>query len=73
SGFVTRNRCTEDRRKSHIVLTPKARRLRAKLIPLVVAVNERAMQGLSKKDIDTARRVLEQTHANLCADLEKSS
>ncbi|MDH3640714.1 MAG: MarR family transcriptional regulator, partial [Gammaproteobacteria bacterium] len=52
SGFVTRNRCTEDRRKSHIVLTPKARRLRAKLIPLVVAVNERAMQGLSKKDID---------------------
>jgi len=73
SGFVTRNRCTEDRRKSHIVLTPKARRLRAKLIPLVVAVNERAMQGLSKKDIDIARRVLEQTHANLSAYLEKPS
>ena len=73
SGFVTRNRCTEDKRKSHIVLTPKARRLRAKLIPLVVAVNERAMQGLSKKDIETTRRVLEQTHANLSADLEKSS
>ena len=33
SGFVTRNRCTEDRRKSHIVLTPKARRLRGKTHP----------------------------------------
>ena len=70
NGFVTRNPCAEDKRKSRIVLTVRARRLQDKLIPLVIEVNECAMKGLSKKDIDTARRVLAKTHANLWADLE---
>jgi DNA-binding MarR family transcriptional regulator len=73
SGFVTRNRSTEDKRKSHIVLTPIARKLRARLIPMVVDLNERAVAGLSQKDVDTARRVLEHTYANLCAGLEEQS
>jgi DNA-binding MarR family transcriptional regulator len=73
SGFVTRNPCADDKRKSHIVLTPRARQLRETLIPMVVQVNSRAMKGLSKKDIETTRRVLEQTYANLTADLEKQS
>lgn len=70
SGFVTRNPCAEDKRKSHIILTASARQLREKLIPMVVEVNERAMAGLSKNDIAAARRVLAQTYANLSADLE---
>ena len=70
SGFVTRNPCANDKRKSRIVLTVRARRLQDKLIPLVIEVNARAVKGLSKKDIDTARRVLAKTHANLWADLE---
>ncbi len=65
SGFVSRKQSSEDKRKYHIVLTPKARRLQEKLIPMVVTVNERALKGLSKKDIDTARRVLVQTYNNL--------
>ena len=70
-GFVTRNPCADDKRKSRIVLTPLARRLRKKLIPLVVEVNARAVKGLSQQDIDTARRVLVQTHRNLSGDLEE--
>lgn len=65
SGFVTRNQSSEDKRKFHIVLTPKARSLQEILIPMVVAVNEQALKGLSKKDIDIARRVLVQTYNNL--------
>ena len=73
SGFATRNPCADDRRKTHIMLTATARRLREKLIPMVMEVNGRAMKGLSKQDIETTRRVLAQTHANLSADLEKQS
>ena len=71
--FVTRNACASDKRKLRIVLTPKARRLRAKLIPMVVEVNERAIKGLSRDDIETTRRVLAQTYVNLCADPENHS
>jgi DNA-binding MarR family transcriptional regulator len=71
SGFVTRNPSTEDKRKIHIALTPGTRRLREKLLPMVVDVNARAMEGLSKQDIETTRRVLAQTYANLSTDLEK--
>jgi len=65
SGFVTRKQSREDKRKYHIVLTAKARHLQGKLMPMVVAVNKQALQGLTKKDIDIARRVLAQTYQNL--------
>jgi len=71
--FVTRNACASDKRKLRIVLTPKARRLRAKLMPMVLEVNERAIKGLSRDDIETTRRVLAQTYANLCAGPENHS
>ena len=64
-GFVTRKQSSQDKRKYYIVLTPKARRLQEKLIPMVVTVNEQALKGLSKKDINIARRVLVQTYDNL--------
>jgi hypothetical protein len=34
-------------------------------MPMVSEVNERAVSGLSKDDIDTARRVLAHTYRNL--------
>lgn len=68
SGFVTRKPCADDKRKLRIKLTPKGRQLQAKLIPMVVTVNERALRGLSAKDIDTARRVLARTYENLQKD-----
>ena len=67
-GLATRSPCTEDRRKVHIKLTPRARRLRDKLIPMVVAVNEQALEGVSERDIETTRRVLAQTCRNLTCE-----
>jgi len=72
NGFATRNPCADDKRKTRILLTPKARRLREKLLPMVVEVNERALAGLSKHDIAVTRRVLEQTYNNLTHREEES-
>ncbi|MDP6377167.1 MAG: MarR family transcriptional regulator [Pseudomonadales bacterium] len=65
SGFVTRARSKEDRRRIMIRLTAKARRLHNRLLPIVIEINERALQGVSKKDIETTRRVLRHTYENL--------
>lgn len=68
SGLITREVDESDRRKMVTRLTIKAKNLRKKLIPFVVDVNERALKGISRKDIDTVRRVLAQTYLNLTAD-----
>ena len=53
------------KRKIIITLTPHARTLEAKLIPMVVEVNERALEGITKKEADIVRRVLAKTYFNL--------
>ncbi len=68
TGLVTRSPCTEDRRKVNIKLTRRAKGLRDKLIPNVVAVNEQALEGVSERDIETTRRVLAQTYRNLMSE-----
>ena len=68
SGFITRTRSNEDRRRIMIRLTPRARRLRDRLMPMVLEVNTRAMQGISKKDVEVTRRVLRKTFENLTAE-----
>ena len=68
SGLITREVDESDRRKMVTRLTIKAKNLRKKLIPFVVDVNERALKGISRKDIDTVRRVLAQTYLNLTAN-----
>lgn len=66
AGLAKRKRSTEDKRKYYITLTPKARRLRAKLMPMVVTVNELAVEGIDPEEVAIARKVLTQTYANLC-------
>ena len=63
--LITREVDKSDRRKMITRLTTRAKRLKKKLIPFVVDVNERALKGISRKDVDTARRVLAQTYLNL--------
>jgi len=63
--LITREVDESDRRKMITRLTTRAKRLKKKLIPFVVDVNERALKGISRKDVDTARRVLAQTYLNL--------
>lgn len=70
AGLIKREPSLADKRKVHILLTPKARRLHDELIPMAMEVNERALQGLSKRDIETTRRVLAHTYANLTGDLD---
>jgi DNA-binding MarR family transcriptional regulator len=72
SGLAVRHRSTSDRRKSRIKLTNKARTLKGKLLPMVSRVNERAVAGLSRKDIETTRRVLARTYENLVNNAKES-
>lgn len=65
AGLVTRNPSENDRRKVFVRLTPKARRLERKLMPMVAEVNDRALTNISAADIETARRVLTQAYVNL--------
>lgn len=65
AGLVKRRRSETDRRKIHVDLTPKARRLRDKLLPLARSVNETATRGLSPDDLETLHRLLQKMVANL--------
>lgn len=68
ADLISREVDRSDKRKMIIRLTPKARKLRKKLIPMVVEVNEKALKGLSKKDIEIARKVLARAYQNLSED-----
>lgn len=69
-GFVERSVDKADKRKMIVRLTPYARRLKKKLIPMVVDVNERALRGIDPKDVETARKVLVATYTNLSEENE---
>lgn len=73
SGLITRQRVKDDRRKMRITLSARGKRLRNKLLPMVIEVNERALDGISKKDVETVRRVLLRTYTNLTSDAEELS
>ncbi len=66
AGLAKRTRSAVDKRKLYVTLTPKARRLRAKLMPAVVEVNEIALAGIDPEEVAIARKVLSQAYANLC-------
>lgn len=65
AGLAKRTRCRDDKRRVFISLTPKARRLRARLMPIVAELNEAAVAGIDPTQVAIARSVLAQTYANL--------
>lgn len=67
-GFVERRRLEGDQRNQHVFLTATGRRLKAKLVPHAIAVNERAAHGMAAADIATTRRVLLGIIENLAAE-----
>ncbi|MBJ7411794.1 MAG: MarR family transcriptional regulator [Phenylobacterium sp.] len=69
SGFVTRQKSLEDRRKVHVFLTPEARALEAVLLPAVAEVNAVALAGLTPDEIAVLRKALTQVGRNLTADV----
>ncbi len=58
ADLVKRRRSETDRRKIHVDLTPKARRLRDKLLPLAQGVSEAATKGLTPEETETLHRLL---------------
>ena len=73
SGFVTRQKSVEDRRKAHVFLTPQARALEAVLLPAVAEVNAIALAGLSEAEIAVLRNALSQVGRNLAADADEDA
>ena len=65
AGLAKRTRCSDDKRRVFISLTPKARRLRARLMPIVAELNQAAVAGIDPTQVAIARSVLAQTYANL--------
>ena len=68
SGFVTRQKSVEDRRKVHVFLTPEAHALEATLLPAVAEVNAMALAGLTDAEVAVLRKALTQVGRNLASD-----
>jgi DNA-binding MarR family transcriptional regulator len=65
AGLIRRVRSTDDRRVTHVRLTPKAKRLREGLIKLARGINAQANEGISRDDIAVFRGVIARMTKNL--------
>lgn len=66
-GLIERRRREGDKRNQHVFVTPAGKKLKAKLVPQAVKVNELAVRGLAGDDVVAARRVLLGIIENLAA------
>ena len=64
-GCVRRTSDPDDRRVTHVWLTPKANRIRAGLLKLARGINMQAEQGIPREDIAAFRRAILRMTANL--------
>jgi DNA-binding MarR family transcriptional regulator len=65
AGLIRRARSADDRRVTLVRLTPKAKRLRNRLLKLSQGVNEQGAAGIEAAELDRFRRVIRQMTANL--------
>jgi len=68
AGLVKRSPSKEDRRKVHVYLTPKARKLRDPLLDSVARVNEIALKGIEPRDVALVRKALLRMSDNLARE-----
>jgi DNA-binding MarR family transcriptional regulator len=66
-GIVERRRSPIDRRKIHVRLTRKGRRLEAKALPYMIDIQDVALEGVSEAEQRIFRSVLARMQANLVA------
>lgn len=74
--LVFRRPDAEDRRKTRIYLTPKARQVVASMAPLAMRTRDRLYEGLKKKELKALRRALRIIEANTLSalgDLERET
>jgi DNA-binding MarR family transcriptional regulator len=67
-GLVERVPDPSDRRRAHVMLTERARRLEKDLTASARAINQAAADGLSESEIDAFMRTLARLIANLDPD-----
>ena len=65
AGWLARQADEADMRVTRLALTASGRRLFDRIWPAVRELNELALEGLSKAEIDALRRILERMRANL--------
>jgi DNA-binding MarR family transcriptional regulator len=65
TGLIRRVRSRDDRRKTLVWLTPKAKRMRSSMLKLARGINDDANIGIDRNDIAVFRRVIAQMTANL--------
>ena len=63
--LVSRARSTKSSREVVVQLTPKAKTLMKRLIPIALRLEKAATRNLSKQDLAALKRVLRQIHDNL--------
>jgi DNA-binding MarR family transcriptional regulator len=65
AGLIRRVRSREDKRKAQVWLTPKAKRLRGRLLALARDISEAAAAGISHDQLAVFRQVIARMTANL--------
>ncbi len=65
SGLAYRIRDEDDSRKTLVYLTPKGRKLFARVVPDMQFVNRMAVRGLSKFEQEEVKRLLKHMRANM--------
>jgi DNA-binding MarR family transcriptional regulator len=65
AGLVRRARSTDDKRITKVHLTPKARKLRDRLLKLSQSVNDRGAEGIDAAELREFRRVIARMTENL--------
>lgn len=69
-GLIQRRRLEGDQRNLHIFLTAAGKKLKTKLVPHAIAVNDLAVKGISAADISATRRVLVDMIENLARNAQ---
>ena len=67
-GYIRRERRPDNRKNVHVFLTPRAKALRPRLVPLAEEVNDVAVRGASAADVAATRRTLLLVIENLAQD-----
>lgn len=67
-GYVERRYAPDNRKNTHVYLTPRGRALKKKLVPLAEEVNEVSVKGVKTTEIAIARKVLLAIIENMARD-----
>jgi DNA-binding MarR family transcriptional regulator len=65
SGLIRRVRNREDKRKAEVWLTPKAKRMRNRLLAVARAISDEAAAGIGRDELVAFRRMIAHMTANL--------